>query len=174
MRAWAPLCCPGPNLRKTGRTLSSGVEGEFEGSPVGLPSPPHDGNWGFWALWGVLDAWFESMCSPPLLVANAENEVRGKLDDDRELRPCPRPPRRASGRRRLPVASLLRRCAALLLGPPQASPRRRFAQKATFHRATESGSGLGFSRAVAGPIFIRCHVQCAPVARSCPKVYNMT
>jgi hypothetical protein len=50
--ARAPLCCPGPNLRKTGRTHSSGVKGEFEGSPVGLPSPLHDGNWGFWALWG--------------------------------------------------------------------------------------------------------------------------
>ena len=34
----APLCSRGPNLRKTGRTRSSGVEGEFEGSSIGLNS----------------------------------------------------------------------------------------------------------------------------------------
>ena len=34
----APICCLGPNLRKTGRTRSSGVEGEFEGSSIGLSS----------------------------------------------------------------------------------------------------------------------------------------
>ena len=33
-----PLCCLGPHLRKTGRTRSSGVEGEFEGSSIGLNS----------------------------------------------------------------------------------------------------------------------------------------
>ena len=37
----APLCCLGPNLRKTGRTRSSGVEGEFEGSSIGLSSHQH-------------------------------------------------------------------------------------------------------------------------------------
>jgi hypothetical protein len=39
--ARAPLCCLGPNLRKTARTGSSGVEGEFEGSSIGLPSHQH-------------------------------------------------------------------------------------------------------------------------------------
>ena len=37
----APLCCLGPNLHKTGRTRSSGVEGEFEGSSIGLSSHQH-------------------------------------------------------------------------------------------------------------------------------------
>ena len=37
----APLCCLGPNLRKTGRTRSSGVECEFEGSSIGLSSHQH-------------------------------------------------------------------------------------------------------------------------------------
>ena len=37
----APLSSLGPNLRKTGRTRSSGVEGEFEGSSIGLSSHQH-------------------------------------------------------------------------------------------------------------------------------------
>ena len=37
----APLCCLDPNLRKTRRTHSSGVEGEFEGSSMGLSSHQH-------------------------------------------------------------------------------------------------------------------------------------
>ena len=37
----APLCSLGPNLRKTGRTRSSGVEGDFEGSSIRLSSHQH-------------------------------------------------------------------------------------------------------------------------------------
>ena len=36
-----PLCCLGPHLRKTGRTRSSGVEGDFEGSSIRLSSHQH-------------------------------------------------------------------------------------------------------------------------------------
>ena len=100
---------------------------------------------------GVLGARFESRCSPPVSLAKAGNEVRGKLDDDRAPRPRPRPPRRTPGRRCLPAAALLRRSAALPPRPPRASLRRRLAQNGAPPSLPYPGFGsANFVRCVLG------------------------